>query len=248
MATSETGHAKNVANFETLNSFCTGYGASYNPSKTSIKLTALTALYTSAQNSLRTVNTAFAVWSKATDAREIIFDPLNKLTTRIMNALKASGVPKQTVDGAETFARKIQGRRASPKDAAPAPDPAAPAEDTSTNISVSQMSFDNRVSNMGKLVELLTGEPSYTPNETELTTASLTTLLANMTSSNTAVKDAYTPLSNARIDRDKILYKDETGLVDIAGSVKVYVKSAFGALSPQYKQISSLKFVKILND
>ena len=32
-STSETGHAKNVANFEDLISFCNGYGATYNPSK-----------------------------------------------------------------------------------------------------------------------------------------------------------------------------------------------------------------------
>ena len=40
-STTETGHAKNVANFEDLISFCTGYGAPYNPSKASIKLAAL---------------------------------------------------------------------------------------------------------------------------------------------------------------------------------------------------------------
>lgn len=32
-STSETGHAKNVANFSTLISFCTAYGTKYNPSK-----------------------------------------------------------------------------------------------------------------------------------------------------------------------------------------------------------------------
>ena len=40
---SETGHAKNVANFEDLISFCTGYGATYNPSKAAIQLAASVA-------------------------------------------------------------------------------------------------------------------------------------------------------------------------------------------------------------
>ena len=40
-STSETGHAKNVANFETLISFCAGYGATYNPSKANLKVPAL---------------------------------------------------------------------------------------------------------------------------------------------------------------------------------------------------------------
>ncbi|MFA6401072.1 MAG: hypothetical protein WCX31_05525 [Salinivirgaceae bacterium] len=40
-STSETGHAKNVTNFDELISFVTGYGTTYNPSKDSIKLAAL---------------------------------------------------------------------------------------------------------------------------------------------------------------------------------------------------------------
>ena len=37
-STSEVGHAKNVANFQDLIEFVTGYGATYNPSKSSLKL------------------------------------------------------------------------------------------------------------------------------------------------------------------------------------------------------------------
>ena len=43
-STTETGHAKNVANFEDLISFVTGYGATYNPTKVPIKLASLTTL------------------------------------------------------------------------------------------------------------------------------------------------------------------------------------------------------------
>ena len=35
-STTETGHTKNVANFEDLISFCNGYGVTYNPSKDAI--------------------------------------------------------------------------------------------------------------------------------------------------------------------------------------------------------------------
>ncbi len=41
-STTETGHAKNVATFEDLISFCTGYGATHNPSKAALKRPALT--------------------------------------------------------------------------------------------------------------------------------------------------------------------------------------------------------------
>lgn len=40
-STTETGHSKNVANFDDFISFVTGYGTAFDPSKASIKLTAL---------------------------------------------------------------------------------------------------------------------------------------------------------------------------------------------------------------
>jgi hypothetical protein len=66
-----------------------------------------------------------------------------------------------------------------------------------------------------------------------------------MKTTNTDAINAYTPLSNARIDRNKILYDETTGLVTVAGDVKSYVKSVFGGTSPQYKQVSKLKFAKV---
>lgn len=247
MSTSETGHAKNVANFGELISFCTGYGASYNPNKAALQLTSLTTLQTVAANKLAAVNTLLTPWSNAVSEREIIFKPLSKLITRVINALDASDVPSQILDNAKTIARKIQGRRSSPKNNTSQTDPAAPEEESAKNISASQMSFDNRIENLDKLIQLLSAQTAYAPNETELTTESLTTLLAEMRSANTTAIEAYTPLSNSRIDRDNTLYKEDAGLVDIAGDVKKYVKSVFGASSPQYKQISGLKFVKVKN-
>lgn len=54
---SETGHAKNIANFQDLISFCQGYGASYNPTKESLKIPQLLALYQLAQDKLNATKT-----------------------------------------------------------------------------------------------------------------------------------------------------------------------------------------------
>lgn len=54
-STSETGHAKNVANFQDLIEFVTGYGATYNPSKQSLKPSNLVALKVSAEGNLTDV-------------------------------------------------------------------------------------------------------------------------------------------------------------------------------------------------
>ena len=54
-STSETGHAKNVTNFQDLIEFVTGYGATYNPSKNSLKLPQLISLKASAEGNLADV-------------------------------------------------------------------------------------------------------------------------------------------------------------------------------------------------
>ena len=89
---------------------------------------------------------------------------------------------------------------------------------------------------------LLESTPPYAPNEEDLKVASLKALYTSLKTTNTEVLTTSIQLSNARINRNEILYKPITGLVDIASDTKTYLKSVFGATSPQYKQISKLKF------
>ena len=78
---SETGHAKNVSNFDSLISSVIAFGQTYNPSKESIKLSALQSLQTVAKNSLNELYIAQANYSNAVAARDKDFEPLTKLVT-----------------------------------------------------------------------------------------------------------------------------------------------------------------------
>ena len=93
---------------------------------------------------------------------------------------------------------------------------------------------------------LLNSIPEYNPNEEELKISTLTALYEDLKAKNTAVVETTTPLSNARIARNDIMYKPLLGLVDISFDTKVYIKSLFGASSPQYKQVSKLEFKSLL--
>ncbi len=247
-STSETGHAKNVANFEDLISYCIGYGVTYNPVNINIKVTALQAKQTASLAVLQTVKTTKTAFDNATNAREILFAPIKKLSTRVLNALEATTATDQTINDAKSVNRKIQGKRAktvSTLAKAPVtttPDP-APVP-TPTTISVSQQSFDSLIDNFTKLIQVISTETAYAPNETELKVTTLNTLLTNLKAANTAVINATTSYSNARISRNTILYGADTGLTDLAAEVKKYVKSLYGATSPQYKQISNIKFTR----
>lgn len=244
-STSETGHAKNVANFDDLISFALGYGATYNPSKASLKVTALQALSTSAKASINAVNAALPAYSNAVAARETGFEPLSKLITRVMNALKATDTTEQVDESARTLVRKIQGSRATAKKTDEEKTALAAEGKETKEISSSQMSYDSRLDNFDKLIKLLTSVTLYVPNEADLKVTALTTVYNDLKAKNAAVVTATTPLSNARISRNDILYKANTGLVDIALDTKTYLKSLYGATSPQYKQVSKLEFKAI---
>jgi hypothetical protein len=245
-STSETGHAKNAANFDDLISFVTGYGVTYNPSRASINLAALQAISANAKNAISALNAALPAYSNAVATREVAFAPLNKLITRVINALKSTDTTDQVDDSAKTLARKIQGTRAKAKKTDEEKAALAAAGTTVVEISSSQMGYDNRLDNFDKLIKLLASIPLYAPNEADLKVTALSTLYDDLKTKNTAVVTAATPLSNARISRNDIMYKANTGLVDIALDTKSYIKSLYGATSPQYKQVSKLEFKTIV--
>ena len=237
-STSEVGHAKNVANFHDLISFCQGYGASYNPSKASLKVASLQTLETTAQNSLAAVIPLRTAYNDTVNARIQEFSGIKPLATRLVNALQATDATKEKIADAKTFNKKIQGGKSTPQT------PVTPDTPAPTTISNSQQSYDQLVQHFTGLISVLSTETSYSPNESELTVSDLNSKLANLVQKNKDISDAYTNVDNSRISRNDVLYNDTPNLVSTAAEVKKYVKSVFGASSPQYAQVSGIKITK----
>lgn len=243
--TNDTGHTKNVANFETLISYLTGYGALYNPSNANIQLSSLNEKAAAALALTQQVNDLAAKNSNAVAARDLAFEPLKKLGTRILNNVKASNVPQQVLDNATTNNRKMQGQRASAKLSEEEKQKLAADGTVVNQVSASQLSYDNQLNTLDKQVKLLATIPSYAPNETELQLATLTSLYNDLLQKNRDVTTKTTELNVLRLNRDKVMYDAETGIVALAQDVKNYVKSIFGAGTPQYRLISGIPFKSI---
>ena len=236
---SEVGHAKNVANFADLIAYCTAYGTTYNPSKSALQLTSLNTLLTFAQTELANVTTAKNAFDTVTGDRQLAFESLKPLATKVYNALSVTDATDQTLADAKTINNKIQGKRAKTVTENPHPENGNPPNNT---VSVSRQSYDSLTENFSALIDLVSSVPSYTPNETDLSIASLTSFRDSLQTASTNVINAEVAYSNTRISRDNLLYSKDSGLVDVAMDVKNYVKSIFGATSPQYKQVSGIKF------
>ncbi|MCL9807251.1 hypothetical protein NAT51_17095 [Flavobacterium amniphilum] len=237
---SETGHSKNVANFKDLVNLVSSYGADYNPARASLKIPNLNTIATNAQTSLTSVSVKNTQYNNAVNNRFIAFENLKKLSTRLVNALAVTDAPKQMVDDAKGFNRKLQGQRASAvvkqvNENDPAP----------VTISASQQSYDLRIQHFRNLITVLESEESYNPNENELKIETLTAKQSELLERNNDVSIAHAIIRNARNARNKTLYEDSNGLVDIALEIKKYVKSAYGANSIEFKQVNAIKFRNI---
>lgn len=244
MSNSEKGHAKNVANFEKLIMVCQGFGAKYAPSKTAIKIVNLQAKLTASDTILDDIKTAVANNRTAVNNRRAAFKGYRKYSTRILAALKATDATEETVNNAISINKKIQGIRITdekpPKsDSETTP----PVDDGDNTISTAQTSYTNIVDHFKSLKTLLVAQAAvYTPNETDLKTTAVTTYINNLDALNTGADNAATTLSNQLISRNHNFYDDKTGIPDIAIAVKDYIKSVYGAGSPEYKLASKIKF------
>jgi hypothetical protein len=193
------------------------------------------------------INDLLPAYKTAVAERIQAFKELESLVTKINNALKASGASNEMQASVQTIIRKLRGKRATPKKTDEQKKEAMESGKEIIEISSSQMSYDNRLNNLHKLIKQLSNITEYSPNEKDLQLKALEGTYNQLSTKNKAVITANMPLSNARIERNKLLYSENEGLIDIANGVKSYIKSIFGAASPQYKQLTNLKFTNASN-
>jgi hypothetical protein len=234
-STSETGHAINVANFETLIAYCVGYGATYNPTLATIKVAALQDKLVLAKQKLNGVEAKKASLNSAINERIATFEGLEILCTKVFNAFAVSGATALDVKDLQTINKKIQG--GSKKKATPTPENPTPV-----GISTSQQSYDSKLNFFTNFIQYLDDKPIYSPNETFLQVGELQILLDKMIIKNKNVDDATFSYNQSLNDRNDEMYNPTTGLVQSSKDVKKYARSIFGASSPQFKQLNSIEF------
>ena len=239
-STSETGHIKNLAHFEDLISYCQAYGTAYNPSNTTLTIAQLQATNAAAQTAINDFKSQKTSFDNAINLRRLAFDDMKPLATRIISALIASGASQLTIDDAKGINKKLQGTSSKKSTTTM---PVMENADMPKSISTSQQSYDRIKDHFANLIQILQQTTQYNPNENELKLPQLQAKLAALETSKTAWIAAHTIYSNAISSRNQVLYHPESGLKAIAQKVKTYVKSIYGSQSPQYKQLSGLKFV-----
>ena len=234
-STSEVGHAKNVANLQKLTEQVTVYTL-YNPPVDNLKVANLAALYTTASAKLSEVEDKRNANKNAITMRQSAFENLKSTCTKIINHLEILELPQGTIDQAKSLNRTIQGGQKKTTT------PPEEGKEEAKTVSTSRQSYTQQADNFGILLQLLGTITEYNPNEDDLKLTNLETYKNTLVSSTQSVDQTEAELNNKLIERDQILYADGTGLYSIAQNVKKYVKSLYGATSPEYTNVSSIEF------
>ena len=232
---SETGHAKNVANLQKLTEQVKVYSL-YNPPVDNLKITNLQAFYTDASAKLSAVEDKRHANKNAITLRQSAFENLKSTCTRTINQLEILGLSQGTIDQAKSLNRTIQGNQKKTTT------PPEEGKEVPKTVSTSRQSYTQQAENFGILLQLLATIPAYNPNEEDLKLANLTTFQTSLVNTTQAVDQTEAELNNKIIERDQLLYADGTGLYSIAQNVKKYVKSIYGATSPEYANVSGIEF------
>ena len=234
-STSEVGHAKNVANLQKLTEQVITF-TNYNPPVDNLKVVNLQTLYTTASAKLSEVEDKRHANKNAITLRQSSFENLKSTSTKIINHLEILGLPQGTIDQAKSLNRIIQGGQK--KTTTPPDENGQPAP----TVSISRQSYTQQAENFGILLQLLATIPSYAPNEDDLKLVNLNAYKDSLVSSTQSVDQTEAELNTKLIERDNLLYADGTGLYSIAQKVKKYVKSLYGATSPEYANVSNIQF------
>lgn len=236
-----------MTNFNKLIGFCTGLRTAYKPTRADMQIPMLQAAYDDANNAIEADRINIIALTVDGKDRVGLFQGFRPLCTRVFHALQSAGAPDEILKSARTILRKINGVRAVDIDE-PADNTAAgtgPGGATTTkHSSASHQGYNDQAEHLARLIELVKSQPSYNPNEYELSVAGLTQLLAAIVESNR--KNGLSDVNRAfsRLNRKDKINNPINGIVALGNDTKAYIKSVFGARSPEYREVSKLKFLK----
>lgn len=242
----DSGHETNVARFTEMIKRISEFGAKFNPARAIIKLDSMKSLQVRAIQSIAALNKAHTDMTRAITARARTFVALDKLVTRVNNAVASSDILPETIGKISNHVDKYRSKRINPIDE-PQTNPTAETavEEERRHNSVAQGSMNNKIKNFKKLITMVKAEENYLPNELDLTVESLETMLNEIITRNDLAQDGKIAFNTALEARNKILYDTELGLITTVRVAKKYTRSAFGPKSKQFKRLSKLVFTDI---
>ena len=229
---------KNMQAFTRLIGYCTGFGGKYNPGRPTLQVDELQAQLEAVRQALEEVNETKVHFYDEVNARKQAFDALPKLAASVIRALKAYGASEEKMSDARLYFRNLTGRmlRSNPIPKAGE----AAVEPVPVKRSYLQLAYVNKADWFEQLVETVSTQTGYQPNEPELTIEGLNAKVKELHAFNQRVVDARVKWSYARMQRDKLMFGENGSMRMTCRAVKNYLGAIFGFNSPEYDQVKGI--------
>lgn len=225
--------------FTRLIGYCTGYGGKYNPGRQTLQVKNLQAHSEAVRQALEVVKVTKVHFDNEVNARRQVYNQLPELAASVMRTMDASGASVEKLADARTFIRGIMGRSLTTRPVVK--EGMATTEPIPVRRSQLQLSYASKADWFEKLVQSANTEPSYQPNEEELSIKGLTSKVEELRSLNQRVINARVNWSNARLQRDRLV-EGKDSLIMLSRAVKKYLCAIFGFNSPEYAQVKGIIF------
>jgi hypothetical protein len=199
------------------------------------------ALLKAAQSSLQDVSQKNNAFNSITNERAEAFSKITPLAGQIIRTIQALQAPKETLADARYYSRLIAGRLAQTRLPVPSEDN---EEEKVKTRPATQQSYVARAYHFHQLVLMVKAFPFYVIHETHLQVPALMETAARLNGLNSAWSKAKVALDNARMTRNRILYKGIDAVTQNAFAVKSYVKVVFGPRSGEAVQLATVSFTK----
>jgi hypothetical protein len=244
-------HAKQVAAWGKLLGLCHDLGGSFNPSKESMKGTALECLLNESQKSVEAVHIAESAVTHAVNTRDHYIRQLPKISSRIVGALEAIDTPVDILNDVNRLRKRLS-YQPPPKKGATATKSIpggqtgiAGTADSSTTVhgKLQQLDIESKIDNFALLIQTLRGVPDYNTEEPGITINDLVNFQQELKSVHQGAIDASATFKKARTVRDNLLY-GATGVHGRSKMVKGYFRSKFGFTSPEFEAVRKIEFTK----
>ncbi len=234
----ETGHAKTVANFETVVIILEGLGAAYYPNQSLIMPSALRHKLTKAKAVLDALDASEA--ARAVGELQDEYEELDKYVVNIKRAAEVEPNDPALTNDLASIVRKFYSpgkKTGQPAAGAATPPPAR-------TRSGSARSFDNMSAYVADILALLRTKGSYKPNDDKVTVPAIEAKYAALEAKNNAAKSAIAADGNAKDARDAVLYDGAASVTKLVKLIKTQLARKPGRPSAAYQQITVLEFRK----
>jgi hypothetical protein len=243
---------KQVAAWGKLSGHVHDLGDKYNPSKESMKATAMENLLTMSQESIEAVHNAEGALTNAINEREHVLEKLPLIGSRIMGALEASEAPLSHLKDVNRIRKRFRYQPSPEKEAtAQNESPGGQAGQTAIGGSSplvlgrkAQLDIASKIDNFELFIKMLENGPVYEADESDITIAGLKEFLEMLKMKQFASTEAAREFSNARLKRDELLY-GTNGMHGRSKQIKGYLRSKFGLNSQAFKAARKIQFTKI---